>query len=98
MNQERLYRIIVAPVISEKSTGLGDRNQMVLKVLPDANKKEIAAAVEKIFKLRVRRVQVANVRGKTKRFGRILGKQNDWKKAYVCLEPGQEFDFHNIEV
>lgn len=98
MNQERLYQVIVAPVISEKSTDLGDRSQMVLKVLPDANKSEIAKAVETLFKLKVKRVQVMNVRGKTKKFGRILGKQNDWKKAYVCLEPGQEFDFHNVEI
>ncbi|MCY4050744.1 MAG: 50S ribosomal protein L23 [Gammaproteobacteria bacterium] len=98
MNQERLYQIIVEPVISEKSTGVGDKSQMVLKVLPNANKKEIRKAVETLFKLKVKRVQVANVRGKAKTFGRVKGKQNDWKKAYVCLEPGQDFDFHNMDI
>jgi len=97
MNQERLYQVLLEPVISEKSTGLGDISQMVLKVLPDANKKEVKAAVETLFKLKVKRVQIANVRGKAKSFGRIQGKQNDWKKAYICLEPGQDFDFHNFE-
>lgn len=98
MNKERLYQVIVAPVISEKSTDVGDRNQMVLRVMPDASKREIATAVETLFKLKVKKVQVLNMRGKIKMFNRKRGKQSDWKKAYVCLEPGQEFDFHNIEV
>ena len=97
MNQERLYQVILEPLISEKSTDAGEKGQMVLKVLPDANKIEVKTAVEALFNLRVKRVQIANVRGKAKSFGRIKGKQNDWKKAYVCLEPGQDFDFHNIE-
>ena len=97
MNQERLYRVILEPLISEKSTDAGERGQMVLKVLPDASKVEIRTAVETLFKLQVRRVQVANVRGKAKGLGRTRGKQNDWKKAYVCLEPGQDFDFHSME-
>ncbi len=97
MNQERLYQVILEPLISEKSTNAGEKGQMVLKVLPDADKAEVRTAVETLFNLRVKRVQIVNVRGKVKGFGRIKGKQNDWKKAYVCLEPGQDFDFHNME-
>ncbi len=98
MNKERLYQIIQEPLISEKSTRMGDNSQMVLKVLPNANKKEIRTAVETLFELKVKRVQISNVRGKVKGFGRKKGRQNDWKKAYVCLEPGQDFDFHNMDV
>ena len=97
MKQERLYQIILAPVVSEKSTVVADKSdQMVIKVLPDANKKEIAEAVEFMFKVKVRSVQVMNVRGKVKKTGRIKGKTSDWKKAYVCLEKGQDFDFQGM--
>lgn len=97
MNEERLYQIIIGPVISEKATqvaeGSGKRNQIVLKVLPDATKKEIAAATEQLFEVKVSSVQVLNVRGKAKRTGRIQGRQKNWKKAYVCLQEGMDFDF-----
>lgn len=94
MNQERLYRVILAPVISEKATHIADRhNQVVFRVAPDATKPEVKAAVEMLFKVEVGEVKMANVKGKVKRFGRFFGRRANWKKAYVCLKPGQELNF-----
>ncbi len=94
MNEERLYQIILNPVISEKSTMTADKNsQIVFKVRTDANKNEIAQAVEKLFEVKVKSVQVVNVRGKVKRIGKTPGSRSDWKKAYVCLHDGQDIDF-----
>lgn len=94
MNQERLYKVIVAPVISEKSTRVAElANQVVFKVANTATKKEVAAAVEKMFDVKVNGVQTLNMKGKTKRTRFGLGKRNDWKKAYVTLAEGQEIDF-----
>ncbi|MBI5936327.1 MAG: 50S ribosomal protein L23 [Betaproteobacteria bacterium] len=94
MNEERLMQVILAPVISEKSTRVADKNeQVVFQVATDATKPEIKAAVELLFKVQVKDVKVANVKGKTKRFGRFFGRRDNWKKAYVCLKPGQELNF-----
>ena len=94
MNQERLYQIIRRPVISEKTTIAADKNQqIVFEVLEDANKSEIREAVETLFEVKVRQVQVVNVRGKVKRFGRTPGQRNNWKKAYVRLQEGHDIDF-----
>lgn len=94
MNEERLMQVILAPVISEKSTRVADQNeQVVFQVAPDATKPEIKAAVELLFKVQVKDVKVANVKGKVKRFGRFFGRRDNWKKAYVCLMPGQELNF-----
>ena len=93
ITQERLLKVILAPVVSEKSTRVADKlNQVVFKVLPDATKPEIAAAVASLFKVEVVGVQVANVKGKTKRSGKFTGRRQDWKKAYVSIKPGQELD------
>lgn len=93
MNQERLYKIILGPVVSEKSAAAGESaNQVVFKVLPDANKLEIKAAVQSLFNAKVESVSVLNVKGKTKRTRYGLGKRSDWKKAYVRLAQGQEID------
>jgi len=92
--QQRLMQVILAPVISEKSTFVADKmNQVIFKVVPNATKPEIKAAVEFMFKVEVRSVQVVNVRGKEKRFGQMIGRRNHWKKAYVSLKPGQEINF-----
>ena len=97
--QERLMQVILAPVISEKSTYVADKhNQVVFRVAQDATKHEIKAAVEFMFstkdkKLEVESVKVVNVRGKEKRFGQMTGRRNHWKKAYVCLKAGQEINF-----
>lgn len=94
MNPERLQQIILSPVISEKSTSAADlSNQVVFEVLSDATKNEIREAVEKQFSVSVEGVQVMNVRGKVKRFGKTPGKRRNWKKAYVRLAEGQDIDF-----
>lgn len=93
-NPERLLQVLVAPQISEKATALADRaNQIVFFVIPDATKPEIKAAVEELFKVKVKSVQVAVTKGKAKRFGRSFGRRSDTKKAFVCLEAGQELNF-----
>ena len=94
MNQQRLMQVLLAPQISEKATYVADKNeQVVFRVAPDATKPEIKAAVELLFKVGVESVQIANVKGKQKKFGRFMGSRNSWKKAYVCLKPGQEINF-----
>ena len=92
--QARLMQVLLAPVVSEKSTFIADkRDQVIFRVAKDATKPEIKAAVELMFKVQVDSVQIANVKGKEKRFGRFMGRRNHWKKAYVCLKPGQEINF-----
>ena len=98
-NTERLTQVILAPQVSEKSTMVGDQHgQVVFRVVADASKPEIKAAVEQMFstkdkKIEVLSVQVVNVKGKDKRFGQFAGRRKHWKKAYVCLKPGQEINF-----
>ena len=94
MNQQRLMQVLLAPQISEKATHVADKHeQVIFRVAPDATKLEVKAAVELLFKVGVESVQVANVKGKKKRFGRNMGSRKNWKKAYVCLKPGQEINF-----
>lgn len=93
-SQERLMKVLLAPQISEKATHVAEKNeQVIFRVATDATKHEIKAAVEMMFKVSVESVQVANVKGKVKRMGRYVGRRNDWKKAFVCLAPGQEINF-----
>lgn len=93
-SQERLMKVLLAPQISEKATRVAEKNeQVIFRVASDANKHEIKAAVEMMFKVSVDSVQVANVKGKVKRMGRYVGRRNDWKKAFVCLAAGQEINF-----
>ncbi len=93
MNEERLMKVLVAPLISEKSSIAAEmNNQYVFKVTTDATKPEIKAAVEMLFDVKVDAVKVANMKGKTKRFGQKMGRRNDWKKAYISLQEGQEID------
>ena len=92
--QERLLNVLLAPTISEKATQIADKHgQVAFRVAQDATKPEVKAAVEAMFKVQVDRVQIANVEGKAKRFGRFAGRRRSWKKAYVCLKPGQEINF-----
>ena len=94
MNQERLMQVLLAPQISEKATWVADKNeQIIFRVASDATKPEVKAAVELLFKVSVESVQIANVKGKQKRFGRYMGSRKNWKKAYVSLMPGQEINF-----
>ena len=93
-NQERLLKVLLAPVVSEKSTYVADKyEQVIFRVARDASKPEIKAAVELLFKVEVDSVQVSNVKGKQKRFGSNMGRRRNWKKAYICLKPGQEINF-----
>lgn len=94
MNQERLLQILRAPQISEKATWVAEKNnQVVFRVASDASKPEIKAAVELLFKVEVDAVRVLTVKGKEKRFGRMMGRRKNWKKAFVSLKPGQEINF-----
>jgi large subunit ribosomal protein L23 len=94
MNAERMHQILLRPVISEKSTNAAESNrQVVFEVLENATKAEVREAVEKLFDVSVIAVQMLNVRGKIKRFGKTPGKRNNWKKAYVRLAVGDDIDF-----
>ena len=93
-NNERLMTVLLAPVVSEKGTYIADKyEQVIFRVMQNATKPEVKAAVELMFKVQVESVQIANVKGKQKRFGTHLGRRRNWKKAYVSLKPGQEINF-----
>jgi large subunit ribosomal protein L23 len=93
-NDHRLMQVLVGPVISEKATMVAEKNeQVVFQVMRDANKLEIKAAVELLFKVQVESVQVVNRAGKIKRSGRFTGRRNHTRRAFVCLKPGQEINF-----
>ena len=94
MNKDRLYKILLSPRVTEKSTRVGDDgNQYVFEVAADANKGEIRAAVEHLFEVDVEAVRVVNVKGKSKSFRMRPGKRSNWKKAYVRVQEGQTLDF-----
>jgi large subunit ribosomal protein L23 len=94
MNKERLMRVLLGPVISEKTaTAAETAGQYAFRVVRDATKREIGRAVELLFEVKVDGVQVVNVKGKNKRFGKMPGKRQDWRKAYVRLKPGHNIDF-----
>ena len=97
-NTQQLMNVLLAPVVSEKSTRVADQNrQYVFRVADAASKPEIKAAVELLFKTKVQSVTVSNVKGKQKRFGRFMGRRRNWKKAYVRLAAGQEINFSAAE-
>lgn len=97
MNQERLYQVLVSPHISEKGTLLAEeQNQHIFKVADDATKSEVKAAVEELFKVKVEKVRIMNVKGKVKRFGGRLGKRSDLRKAYVTLTSGNDIDLVSV--
>ena len=94
MTQERLTIVLLAPIVSEKATSIAERNnQVAFRVLQDATRVEIKAAVEMLFKVEVESVQVLNQQGKAKRFGRFSGRRRHVRKAYVSLKAGQEINF-----
>lgn len=92
MNEARLYEIIVAPVLTEKSQRISEMNQVVFRVRTDATKPEIKVAVEKLFSVKVDAVNTLNVKGKVKMFRGRRGKRSDFKKAVVTLAEGQKID------
>lgn len=98
MNEQRLYQVILAPHISEKTAIAAEMEERhTFRVANDASKLEVRKAVEKLFDVNVKSVQIVNVRGKTKRFGAAEGKRSDWKKAIVRLAEGQDIDFTGVE-
>ncbi|RQO61202.1 50S ribosomal protein L23 [Paucibacter sp. KBW04] len=93
-SEGRLASVLLAPIVSEKATAVAEKhNQVLFKVLRDATKPEIKAAVELMFKVEVEAVNVVQVKGKVKRFGRSIGRRDHVKKAYVSLKAGQELNF-----
>ena len=93
-DEGRLAQVLVAPIVSEKATRVGEKhNQVLFKVLRNATKPEIKAAVELMFKVEVAEVNTVSQKGKVKRFGRSIGRRDHVKKAYVSLKPGQELNF-----
>lgn len=98
MNEARLTRIIEAPHISEKATRVAEEsNQITFRVRSDANKREIAQAVAKLFEVEVASVTTVSQPGKSRGMGRIQGRRSGWKKAYVTLKPGHDIDFAGPE-
>lgn len=92
MNQERIYDILLSPVVTEKSTMGSEHNQVTFKVALDATKPEIKEAVEKLFDVKVVNVNTNRTSGKVKRFRGRLGKRSDFKKAMITLAEGQAID------
>ena len=98
MNQERLFKVLLGPHITEKAASAsGSATQVAFKVATDASKLEVKKAVEKLFEVKVEGVRVINVKGKIRRTRTGMGKRSDWKKAYVRLAEGQDIDFSVTE-
>ena len=94
VKNSQYLQAIVAPQITEKATFVADKfNQVAFKVRKNATKEEVKQAIELMFKVEVTAVNILNMNGKTKRAGRLMGKRNDWKKAYISLKAGQEINF-----
>ncbi len=97
MNQERLYKVLLGPHISEKASLSAETGTVVFRVAPDATKVEVKSAVEQLFNVKVASVSVLNQKGKVKRTVRGLGKRNSVRKAYVRLAEGHDIDFLDVE-
>ncbi len=94
MNQERLLRLLISPIMTEKAYRFdGEAQRVIFKVAKDANKVEIKQAVEFAFNVKVDSVRTLNMKGKSRRFGKIQGQTRDWKKAYVRLAKDSKIDF-----
>ena len=98
MNQERIFKVLLGPHITEKSAmSQGAATQVVFKIANNASKLEVKKAVEQLFEVKVEGVRLVNVKGKTRRTKTGLGQRSDWKKAYVRLAEGQDIDFSVAE-
>jgi large subunit ribosomal protein L23 len=94
VNKEQLMNVLIAPHVTEKtSLAMQNNNQYTFRVRRDATKTDIRQAVELMFEVKVSAVQVVNEPGKTRRFGKVQGRTQDWKKAYVSLAKGQAIDY-----
>ncbi len=92
LTREQMYDLVRAPVITEKTSAISEHNQVVFRVPLDANKREVKAAVEGLFQVKVTAVNTIRVKGKTKRFRGRLGQRSDYKKAVVTLAEGHKID------
>jgi large subunit ribosomal protein L23 len=97
MNQQKLFKVLLAPHVSEKAALASESGQHVFKVAADASKQEIKHAVEKLFEVEVDAVRIVNIKGKNKRFGMREGRRSDIRKAYVSLKPGQSIELMSAE-
>ena len=94
MSEARLMQVLLRPHVSEKATRLAEKNnQVVFRVASNATKSEVAKAVELMFDVKVKGVQVSNVKGKTRKVRQVSGRRPNWKKAYVSLAEGHDIDF-----
>jgi large subunit ribosomal protein L23 len=94
MSREQLMNVLIAPHVTEKTqSAMQQHNQYTFKVRRDATKSDIKQAVELMFDVKVKGVQVVNEPGKVRRFGKTMGRTQDWKKAYVSLAEGQAIDY-----
>ena len=93
MATENIYKVILSPLITEKSTKISENNQYVFKVTIDSNKKEIKNAIEKLFKVKVKNINTTRIKGKSKIFKGTRGKRSDYKKAIVSLNEGESLDY-----
>ena len=84
--------VLLAPLVSEKTSRIQENNQFVFEVATTATKAEVKSAVESLFNVKVEAVDVVNVKGKSKSFKNRAGRRGNWRKAYVCLAPGQTID------
>ena len=92
-DEGRLMNVLIAPIVSEKATMVAEKSNVVtFKVLQDATKHEIMAAVQLMFNVEVKGVSVLNTKGKAKRFGKSMGRRDNVRKAYVMLKPGKEIN------
>ncbi|CAL4325076.1 50S ribosomal protein L23 [Buchnera aphidicola] len=99
INESRLYKILIGPLISEKSTILTEKNNtIIIKVLRNATKYEIKTAIKKIFNISINSIKTLLIKGKKKRHGNKISRSSTWKKAYITLEKGKNLNFMgNIE-
>jgi len=101
LTKDELYQVLLNPVVTEKSTRAAEHDgQVVFNVAPSANRHDVKAAIELAFedqKVEVESVRILNVKGKTKRFGKSIGKRNDRKKAYIRLKEGSDIDFAEFQ-
>ncbi len=98
LSKDKLFQVLVAPVVTEKSTRAAEEGgQVVFQVIPSATRNDVKSAIEQAFEVEVESVKIMNVKGKTKRFGRTLGKRSDRKKAYVRLKEGSDIDFAEFQ-
>ncbi|MAH89163.1 MAG: 50S ribosomal protein L23 [Pelagibacterales bacterium] len=88
-----IYNTVIAPIITEKATKISEKNQYVFKVKVDSNKKEIKQAIEKLFKVKIKKIKTIKIKGKNKIFKGTKGKRADFKKAIICLNKGENIDY-----